>query len=103
MQQVAGSWRGEFRSEAWSVKVIFVLLFFLSPAAAFATLVNLGVLSFDVLIPGDVGSPGTNVFDAANLTGDPSVGGFALPPDFPVYTAVTFKNSILTLWSGGGP
>lgn len=71
------------------------------PACA-ATL-NLGLVSFDVLIPGSPGSPGVNVFQIVNFTGDPSSGGFALPPDFPVFTSLTFTGGTLTMVSGGTP
>jgi hypothetical protein len=55
---------------------------------------NLGVVSFDNLIPGDLG-PGVNAFDISNFTGS-----FGLPPDFPSLTDVTFKNSTLKLFGG---
>lgn len=63
--------------------------------------VNVGIISFDNLIPGSAGAPGVNVFDISNYTGDPSAGGFALPPDFPSFTGLTFSSSQLTLVSGG--
>jgi hypothetical protein len=65
--------------------------------------VNIGVISFDVLIPGGPGSPGVDVFDISNLTGDPASGGFALPPDFPVLSSLTLFGSTLTLMDGGAP
>jgi hypothetical protein len=37
-----------------------------------------------------------------NFKGDPTLGGFALPPDFPVCTFVTFKNAQLTLAKPSG-
>jgi hypothetical protein len=71
-----------------------------SVSAAFATPVPIGLLSFDTLIPGSPGSPGVNGFTIANLTGDPALDGFALPPDFPVSTSVLFLSSTLTLETG---
>src|SRR5438876_12320790 len=73
------------------------------PAASFADVINIGVLSFDVLIPNDGINPGTNVFTVQNLTGDPSIGGFALPPDFTVFDFLTFLDGFLTLFTPGSP
>jgi PEP-CTERM motif len=64
------------------------------------TIVSLGILSYDSLIPGSPGAPGVNGFSIGNFTGNPSAGGFALPPSFDVYTALTFTNSALTLNQG---
>jgi len=64
---------------------------FLIPAPAFASTVNLGVFSFDNLIP-DGATPGVNVFDISNYTG-----AFDLPPDLPVATGVTLQNAMLNL------
>ncbi len=63
--------------------------------------VNLGFISFDSLIPGAAGSPGVNAFTIANFTGDPAFGGYALPPTFPITTALTFLNCSLALTSNG--
>ena len=63
--------------------------------------INIGLLTFDVLIPGDIGAPGVNAFNIANLTQDPAAGGFALPPDFPVFTGLTLNNSTLTIQPSG--
>ena len=68
---------------------------------AHAGLVNLGVLSFSTLIPANPPDPGVNAFSISNFTGDPGSGGFALPPDFNVFTPVTFLNSTLTIVIGG--
>lgn len=68
--------------------------------AAHADNVAVGILSFDVLIPGDTTTPGVDAFDISNLTGDPTLGGFALPPDFPTLASLTFLNSTLTLSNG---
>lgn len=78
---------------------LFVSL--LLSSQAFAGLVNLGTLSFNTLIPANPPDPGVNAFSISNFTGDPNSGGFALPPDFNVYTAVTFLNSVLTIVIGG--
>jgi len=63
----------------------------------FADTVNLGFVSFDGFIPGTLTSPGVNEFSINNFTGDPALGGFALPPDFPVLDFVTFTNAQLTI------
>jgi hypothetical protein len=82
----------------------FVFLLFgmasLVAPLAHADLEPIGILSFDMLIPGSPSSPGVNTFTIANFTGDPASGGFALPPDFSVLTSVTFLDSTLTLFMG---
>lgn len=70
------------------------------PAVGRSGQIPIGTLSFDVLIPGAPGSPGVNAFTVGNLTGDPSSGGNAVPPTFPVLTTLTFHNSFLVLSSG---
>jgi hypothetical protein len=70
---------------------------FLASVSAWADSTPIGVLSFDNLIPGDANSPGVNAFNITNLTGDPAGGGFALPPDFPVYSPITFVDATLIL------
>lgn len=67
------------------------------PAAAAP--INLGLFSFDVLIPGSAGVPGTNVLNIFNLTG-PS---FFLPPDFPVLSEVSILNAIVSLEANSNP
>lgn len=64
---------------------------------AFAAPVNIGLFSFDTLIPGDPSAPGVNGFTILNLTGDPAAGGFALPPEFPVYTSLSLEDATLAL------
>src|SRR5580658_962477 len=76
---------------------ILLIAALLSPASAAAEMVNLGLFSFDNLIP-DGDTPGVNVFDISNYTG-----AFDLPPDLPVATGVTFQNAVLTVdFDGGG-
>ena len=75
---------------------------FLICMPALCDTINLGFLSYDVLIPGGPG-PGIDVFTISNLTGDPGTGGFALPPDFPALTFLTLSNSSLTVVIGGIP
>src|SRR4051794_6012957 len=70
---------------------------------AFGDTINVGVLSYDVLFAGDIDNPGVNVVNVVNFTGDPLSGGFALPPDFPVFTALTFAGSSLSISDGGPP
>ena len=77
-------------------------LLLVSSTALFGEDVNIGLITFDVLVPAGVG-PGVNVFNISNLTGDPSVGGFALPPDFPVLTNLIFLGGTLTLTGSGAP
>ena len=71
------------------------------PALGACGSVDVGLISFDNLIPGDANNPGVNLFNISNFTGDPLLAGFALPPDFPVLDFLTFSNSSLTLNSGG--
>jgi hypothetical protein len=61
--------------------------------------INVGVLSFDELIPSG-STPGVNTFTVLDLTQDPGTGGFALPPDFPVFTAVSFLDASLSVTHG---
>jgi hypothetical protein len=82
---------------------LLLLVVLLLPTLALGDTFNIGLISYDVLIPGDANTPGTNVFNISNFTGDPASGGFALPPDFPVIDALTFLNSSLTLMNGGSP
>lgn len=82
-------------------RLVVALVFLCCPLVAFAGILPVGYLSFDVLIPGAPGSPGVNAFTIGDLTGDPSAGGFAVPPTFPVITSVTFQDSSLVLVSGG--
>ena len=74
-----------------------VLLAVACPAAS----INMGVFSYNTLIPGLPGLPGVNVFSINNLTGDPSTGGFSLAPDFPVLTDTLFKNASITIFTAG--
>lgn len=71
--------------------------------AALADTINLGFISFDGFIPGGSASPGVNEFSINNFTGDPALGGLALPPDFPAFTLLTFQNARLTLNETSGP
>jgi hypothetical protein len=81
-------------------RLAVAVVFLWCPLVALADYMPVGYLSLDVFIPADSGSPGVNNFTVANLTGDPSAGGFAVPPTFPVTTSLTFKNSSLVLVSG---
>jgi len=82
-----------------STALIFVLLLS-SSAVALCDTVNIGIISFDMLIPASGGSPGVNVFNITNFTGDPLAGGFALPPDFSIFTSLGLLGATLTLDSG---
>jgi hypothetical protein len=76
---------------------VVVCICFLMVAAqlALSEEINLGVLSFDVFIPGTTGAPGVNAFNLSNLTGSS-----ALPPDFPALTSLKFLGSSLMLENG---
>jgi hypothetical protein len=82
----------------WTMRAclaIFAALFCTQNATA--TPISIGTLAFDELIPG-----ATSVFSITNFTGDPSSGGFALPPDFPSLTPVTLTNASLRIVADGG-
>jgi hypothetical protein len=76
-------------------------LMLLATPEARADILDIGVMSLDVLIPPAGASPGVNVFDIYNFTGDPSLSGYALPPDFPVLTFVTLED-VSILFNGAG-
>lgn len=80
----------------WATSVILFTSVF--AVAANCASINIGLLSYDLLIPGP---SGVNAFTLNNFTGDPVAGGFALPPDFPVYDFLNFQGGTLTLTSGG--
>jgi hypothetical protein len=68
----------------------------LVPASTEAIPIPIGVVAFDTFISGP---GGTSAFFVSNLTGDPALGGNALPPDFPVLTSLTFDEANLA-WQG---
>ncbi len=88
------SYRVYSRFTAYSRSLGLVLV--LTTCASGAT-VGLGVLSIDSLIPGAPGAPGVNAFTISNFTGDAASGGFALLPDFPAMTPLTFRGASLIL------
>jgi hypothetical protein len=73
-----------------------IVIALLAPSLAQAS-IDLGVLSFNTLIPGAPNSPGLNDFEIDNFTGASD-----LPPDFPVSGPLTFDNSSLLLTFQGG-
>src|SRR5437879_5593489 len=81
------------------VRYAFALLIGL-PVSSFCATINIGLISFDVLIPAGPGTPGVNVLDISNFTGDPLLGGFALPPDFPAFSSLKFLNAKATFMGG---
>lgn len=83
-----------------STQIFVCLITFLAPSLLRADVFNLGVIGFATAIPGAAGLAGVNTFDIDNFTGDPSMGGSSLPPDFPSLTPVTFKDSSLTVQIG---
>src|SRR5690348_8310438 len=82
------------RRGSWLVLAVLAVL--LIPATLFATTINVGIISFDTLIPGGA-TAGSNVFNISNLTD-----AFQLPPDFPVAAALTFHSSSLMLVNSVG-
>jgi hypothetical protein len=80
---------------------LFPIVLLFTPTIASCNTINVGLISFDVLIPSDINAPGVNVFNISNFTSDPASGGFALPPDFPVMNSISFLGSSLTLLDGG--
>jgi hypothetical protein len=80
--------------------VCICALFLTSSTVAWCGTVNIGILSFDVSSPPSGGTPGVNVFNISNFTGDPISGGFALEPDFPVFTSLILMGATLTLNDG---
>jgi PEP-CTERM motif len=76
---------------------VCIALAILCSVMARAASVNLGIVSYDVLIPGSTNSPGVEVFDFSNFTG-----AFDLPPDFPVATSLNFDSMSLMLTGPGG-
>jgi PEP-CTERM motif len=71
-------------------------------AIAQGSVINIGLISFDVLSAATSNSPQVDVFNITNFTGDPAIGGFDLPPDFPVATLLTFTMSTLTIVDNTG-
>jgi len=69
---------------------------------ALADTINVGFISFDGFIPGSSGSPGVNEFSINNFTGDPGLGGSALPADFPIFTFLTIQGAQLTVVEPSG-
>lgn len=67
-----------------------------------ADTINVGLISFDPFIAGSADTPGVNIFSIFNFTDDPISGGFALPPDFPVITPLTFTFGSLIVMGPGG-
>jgi hypothetical protein len=70
---------------------------------AHADQVPIGVISYDVNQVDTLGNPTITAFDIANLTGDPSLGGYSLPPDFGVFTFLNFATTTLTLTGTSAP
>ena len=70
-----------------------LLLVLMGSATARADSLNVGVLSFDVLIPGAI-----DAFTVNNSTE-----AFKLPPDFPVSSTLIFSSPTLTLTESGTP
>jgi hypothetical protein len=70
--------------------VLFALVF-MSAGVAKGDTVALGVLSYDVIIPGTVGSVGIDAFTLYNASG-----AFSLPPDLPVASDLTFLGATVT-------
>jgi len=82
-------------SRARWLSLFAVTLFAAAPAQP-ATF-NVGLLSWDILVPEQSPQLGVNVFNIQNLTGTAS-----LPPDFPVSTSLVFNNLTLTIVTPSG-
>lgn len=96
---------GRFRGDMTNALrlVLCVSLGYVSAGGhAFADTINLGFVSFDAFIPGSSSSPGVNEFSINNFTGDPGLGGSALPSDFPIFTFLTIQGARLTLVEPSG-
>jgi hypothetical protein len=77
-----------------------LLAVWIHPAAA--DTVPLGVLSYDTYF--NVGTGATvGAFNVANFVGDPALSGFALPPNFNVFTFLNINNATLTLTGLSAP
>jgi hypothetical protein len=77
-------------------------LFTVAGSVASADTIDVGTVSYDPFIADAPGAPGANNFDVANYTGDPSLGGNAFPPFFPVLTFMNFNDLSLSLSEVGG-
>ncbi len=75
----------------------FILLCVFGSLGLSASTFSFGLLSYDVLIPGDTQQLGVNVLTLQNFTG-PS----ALAPDFPITDALDFANLMLTIVTANG-
>jgi hypothetical protein len=84
---------GWMTSSFLSRALLGLLLMLIGSVAARADSLNVGVLSFDVLIPGAI-----DAFTVNNSTE-----AFKLPPDFPVSSALIFSSPTLTLTESGTP
>jgi hypothetical protein len=84
---------GWMTSSFLSRALLGLLLVLMGSATARADSLNVGVLSFDVLIPGAI-----DAFTVNNSTE-----AFSLPPDFPVSSALIFSSPTLTLTESGTP
>lgn len=73
-----------------------LLLLIFATQGLFGAIIPVGIISFNESTPG-----ASNAFTISNLSGDPLLGGTALPPDFPVHTALTFTNATLELEING--
>ncbi len=76
--------------------VVLAAMVMFSAAFGFADTM-VGTLAFEQIFAAQQDVPGINGFVITNNTGS-----FALPPDFPETTAVTFTNVVLTLNQGNG-
>jgi hypothetical protein len=77
------------------MRTIILISILLTARVGDAATVAVGTLSYDVFLPGSSDGPGVNIFSIANLTGDPASSGFALPPELPAFTPITFLNARL--------
>lgn len=61
-----------------------------------------GVLSFEIVVPDAPNSPGVVGLSILNLTGDPLLGGSAIPPDFRIYSELTLQNVLISVLLSSG-
>jgi len=65
--------------------------------------VPIGVFSYDPFQYNSSGNLITTAFNVSNYTGNPAQGGFALPPDFNIFTFLSISNATLTLQGSSAP
>ncbi len=75
-----------------SLRTLVFILIAIGPVAARADIINIGYFSLDTIVSSSSSNPGTIGFDIFDLTGNPAMGGSALPADFPVYSPLLLQS-----------